>query len=138
MFVSHDPDLGLLAHGRHEGRAFLDAFAQVVFRPDHGVELAAEIRFELLGSLDQGLDFKVADDEHIDVTTGVVVAAGIGTEYEGEPNALVPFEEHSKLRHESDRACVELTKWEVQRVRGIHSPETERSHTSAFDQPLPR
>ena len=116
----------------------MNSFAQVVFGPYHGVELAAEICLELLGGLDQRLDFKVADDEHIDVTTGVVVAAGIGTEYESEPNALVPFEEHSKLRHEPDRARVELTKREIQGVRGIHSPETERSHTPAFDQPLPR
>ena len=109
-----------------------------MFGPYDRVELAPEIRLELLCRLDQGADFKVADDEHIDVTTGVVVAARIGTEDEGKPNALVSFQERSELRNESNRPRVELAQRQVQRVCGIHSPKTERSHTPAFDQTLPR
>jgi len=138
MFVSHDPNLGLLAHGRKERRPLLNSPAQVLFGPYDCVELAAEIRLELLYCRDQRVGFDIADDEHVDVAPGVVVAAGIGTEYESEPNALVSIEEHSELRHDPDGARVELTKRVVQGVGRIHPPQTQRSHTPAFDQPLPR
>src|SRR5439155_15782822 len=106
MFVSHDPNLGLLAHGRKERRPLLNSPAQVLFGPYDCVELAAEIRLELLYCRDQRVGFDIADDEHVDVAPGVVVAAGIGTEYESEPNALVSIEEHSELRHDPDGARV--------------------------------
>jgi hypothetical protein len=138
MFVSHDPNLGLLAHGRKERRPLLNSPAQVLLGPYDCVELAAEIRLKLLCRRDQRVGFEIADDEHVDVTPGVVVAAGIGTEYESEANALVPFEEHPKLRHDPDGARVEVTKRQVQGMAGIHPPETQGAHTSAFDQPLPR
>jgi len=137
MFVSHDPNLGLLAHGRKERRPFPNSLAQILFGPHDHVELAPEIRLEFLCRLDQCVGFEVVDDEHIDVTPGVVVAPGIGTEYESEPNALMSIKERSELRHDSDGARVEVTKRQVQGMARIHPPETQGAHTSALDQPLP-
>jgi hypothetical protein len=53
MFVSHDPDLGLLAHGRKEGRPLLNSLAQILFGPYDRVKLAPEIRLKFLCRLDQ-------------------------------------------------------------------------------------
>src|SRR5439155_12149620 len=42
------------------------------------------------------------------------------------------------LRHEPDRACVELAERQIQRVGGIHSPHSQRPHALALDQTLPQ
>lgn len=105
--------------------------------PHNRVQLAADCRLELLGRLHQRLDFEVAYDEHVDVTAGVVVTAGVRAEDESEANALAFLNHASKLRHDPDRARVEVTKRQVQGMARIHPPETQGAHTSALDQPLP-
>jgi len=116
MFVSYDPDLGFLAHGCKERGSLLNPLAEVLLGPYDRIEFPPEIRLELLCRLDQAVDFHIADDEHINVTSGVVVAAGIRTEDESEPNALVRLEERSQLRHDSNRARVEVAKRQIQRM----------------------
>jgi hypothetical protein len=90
-----------------------------------------------LGRLQQRLDFEVAYDEQVDVTARVVVNAGVRAEDESEANALAFLNHASKLRHDPDRARVEVTKRGVQGMARIHPPETQGAHTSALDQPLP-
>jgi hypothetical protein len=90
-----------------------------------------------LGRLQQRLDFEVAYDEQVDVTPGVVVAAGVRAEDESEANALAFLNYASKLRHDPDRARVEVTKRQVQGMARIHPPEAQGAHTSALDERLP-
>lgn len=82
------------------------------------------------------LGFDVAYDEHVDVTARVVVTAGVRAEDESEANAVAFLNHAAKLRHDPDRARVEVTKRQIQGMARIHPPETQGAHTSAFDQPL--
>jgi hypothetical protein len=106
MFVSRNPDLGLLANGREERRPLLDSLAQVLFGPHDRVEFAPEVGLELLDRLDERVDREIADHEHIDVATGVVVTARVGTEDESEPNSFFHLEQRPNLRRDSNRSRV--------------------------------
>jgi len=86
-----------------------------------------------LGRLQQRLGFEVAYDEHVNVTARVVVTAGVRAEDESEANALAFLNHTSELRHDPDRARVEVTKRQVQGMARIHPPETQGAHTSALD-----
>jgi len=116
----------------------LELSAKVVFGPNDGVELAAELRLKCLDLREQRRQLGAADDEHIDVATDIVVAASVGAKDEGEPDAAALFEDLPNLRHEPDRAGVKLAQRQIQRISRIHPPHSQRPHTLALDQTLPQ
>ena len=116
----------------------MELSAKVVFGPNDGVELAAELRLKCLDLREQRRHLGAADDEHIDVATDIVVAASVGAKDEGEPDAAALFEDLPNLRHEPDRAGVKLAQRQIQRISRIHPPHSQRPDALALDQTLPQ
>lgn len=52
----------------------MDLSAKVIFGPNDGIELAAELRLQCLDLGEQRWHLATTHDEHIDVATDIVVA----------------------------------------------------------------
>lgn len=79
---------------------------------------------------------EIADDEHVDVATDVLIAARVGAEQERVAHLRLESERAKQLGDEPDRACVQVAQGWEQRIRRVHPPHAQRTDAAALDEPL--